>query len=73
MTQRKWSDLPRWQRRSTVVLTPVEIVLTTMAAFDLARRPRGLVRGPKMLWWPAILVQPFGPVAYLAWGRRTEQ
>ena len=72
MTQRKWRDLPRWQRTSTLVLAPVEILLTTMAAFDLARRPWRQIHGPKALWWPAILVRPLGPVAYLAWGRRAE-
>jgi len=69
MTNRKWRDLPRWQRTSALVLAPVEIALTTMAAFDLARRPQPQIHGPKVLWWPAILVQPVGPMAYLSWGR----
>jgi Phospholipase_D-nuclease N-terminal len=73
MTQRRWRDMSRWQRTSTLVLTPVEVVLTTMAAVDLARRPRVQIRGPKALWWPAILIQPFGSVAYLAWGRRAHR
>lgn len=42
----------------------------TVATMDLARRPRRQIRGPKALWWPTLLVQPFGPVAYLGWGRR---
>ena len=70
MKQRKWQDLPRWQRTSTAVLAPVEVVLTTLAARDLARRPRWQIHGPKALWWLIILVQPIGPVAYLGWGRR---
>jgi hypothetical protein len=52
------------------VLAPVEIILTSIAAVDLARRPRQQIRGPKPLWWLGILIQPFGPVAYLGWGRR---
>ena len=72
MRRREWRRLPRWQRTATVVLAPVEVVLTTVAAIDLARRPRHLVRGPKAAWWPAIFVQPVGPVAYLAWGRRAQ-
>jgi Phospholipase_D-nuclease N-terminal len=70
MTRRQWRDLPRWQRTGAFVLAPVELVLTALAAVDLLRRPAGQIRGPKALWWPAILVQPAGPVAYLAWGRR---
>ena len=66
----QWRDLPRWQRIGTVVLVPIELVATTVAAVDLIRRPRGEVRGPKFLWWPALTVQPFGPFAYLALGRR---
>jgi hypothetical protein len=68
--RRQWRDLPGWQRAATLVLAPVELVLTVTAAVDLVRRPRGLVRGPKALWWPALFVQPVGPLAYLRWGRR---
>ena len=71
MAQRQWRDLPQWQRTGTLLLAPVELVLTVMAAVDLARRPGSEVRGPKLIWWPALFVQPIGPVAYLLWGRRT--
>ena len=56
-----------------VALAAVELVLTTTAAIDLFRRPRRLVRGPKLLWWPLLSVQPFGPIAYLTLGRRSSQ
>jgi hypothetical protein len=59
-----------WQRIGTVLLGAVEVVATTSAVVDLARRPREEVRGPKALWWPALVVQPFGPFAYLLAGRR---
>jgi hypothetical protein len=51
----------------------VEVVLTAVAAVDLARRPRREIRGPKAAWWLGILVQPLGPVAYLGWGRRARR
>ncbi|UQU67813.1 PLD nuclease N-terminal domain-containing protein [Couchioplanes caeruleus] len=70
MAQRTWQELPAWQRWTTAVLAPVELALTTAAAIDLARRPGPQVRGSKALWWPVLLVQPVGPVAYLLWGRR---
>ena len=68
--RQKWDEMPRWQQIGTVALGAVEIVLTTVAAADLVQRPRRSVRGPKMLWASALVVQPFGPVAYLALGRR---
>ena len=66
----QWESMPPWQRTGTVLLGAVEIVATTMAVVDLARRPRSQVRGPKALWWPTLTIQPFGPLAYLTVGRR---
>lgn len=68
--KKQWSDLSTTQRTAIVTAGAVELVLTTLAAADLARRPSHRVRGPKALWWPAVVVQPVGPIAYLAWGRR---
>ncbi len=48
----------------------VEVALTTTALVDLARRPGTQVRGPKLAWALACFVQPVGPMAYLALGRR---
>jgi hypothetical protein len=67
--QVKWRDMSRWQQAAVATLAVTEIVLTTRAALDLARRNSAAVRGPKVLWWPVLTVQPFGPVAYLKWGR----
>ena len=68
--RQQWAAMSRSQRMGTVALGAVEIVATTVAAADLARRPREQIRGPKALWWPALVVQPFGPFAYLLLGRR---
>jgi hypothetical protein len=68
--QEQWDAMRPWQRTGTVILGAVEVVATTAAVVDLARRPRDEVRGPKALWWPAFVVQPFGPLAYLLLGRR---
>lgn len=70
MSTRRWSDLSTQQRTAIVVVGAVEVVLTTVALVDLARRPRELVRGPKALWALGSFVQPVGPIAYLALGRR---
>jgi hypothetical protein len=66
----RWDELPAWQQAGIIVLGAAELVLTTLAAVDLARRPGDRVRGPKALWVLVLPVQPFGPIAYLALGRR---
>ncbi len=68
--RRRWEELPRWQQAGIVAVSAAEIVLTTLAAVDLVRRPRGQIRGPKTLWALSLTVQPFGPIAYLALARR---
>jgi hypothetical protein len=58
------------QRVAIVTGATVEVVLTTAALVDLARRPAAQVRGRKALWAIGCFVQPVGPVAYLALVRR---
>ena len=68
--QKRWDDLTPGQQAAVVAAGVAEVVLTVVALRDLARRPRPLVRGPKPLWLAGCFVQPVGPVAYLALGRR---
>ena len=70
MAKKQWSDLSQSQQRLIVVTGLVEAVVTTVAVRDLAHRPADSVRGPKWAWRVGFLVQPFGPLAYLAVGRR---
>jgi hypothetical protein len=70
MQQRRWSELSPGQRAGLSALVAVEVALTTTALVDLARRPGTQVRGPKLAWALACFVQPVGPMAYLALGRR---
>jgi hypothetical protein len=70
-TKKQWSDFNEGQRAAILVGTAIEVVLTTVALADLARRPRVQVRGPKSLWVLGCIVQPVGPIAYLAFGRRS--
>ncbi len=67
---RRWEELSVWERRAIVAAASIELVLTTVALVDLARRPTGQVRGPKLRWAAVCFVQPVGPIAYLAFGRR---
>ena len=66
----RWSELSDRPRAALVVVGAVEVVLTAIALSDLARRPAAEVRGAKAVWASVCLVQPIGPVTYLAWGRR---
>jgi len=68
--KKRWEDLTQRQRALIVAGGAVELVITTVALVDLARRPKRLVRGRKRLWFMSFGVQPFGPIAYLAFGRR---
>jgi len=70
-SKKRWSDLTRTQQRGITAGAVVELVLTTVALADLARRPASDVRGAKAVWVVAMVVQPFGPLAYLALGRRS--
>jgi len=70
--KKKWSDLTANQQRALVALGVVELMFTTIALVDLARRPSPQVRGPKALWLLGLFVQPVGPVAYLTVGRREQ-
>jgi hypothetical protein len=65
-----WDELTPPQRVGIAVLAGIEVIATSIALVDLAQRPRELVRGPKLAWGLACAVQPVGPLAYLALGRR---
>jgi hypothetical protein len=68
--KKRWSDLTNRQRVAIVAAASVEFVLTTVALVDLSRRPSAQVRGVKPLWVLGCFLQPLGPLAYLAFGRR---
>ena len=70
MAKKKWSDLTSRQQRAICVGGAVETVVTVAALRDLARRPADEVRGTKAAWVLSFFVQPFGPIAYFAMGRR---
>ena len=70
--KKRWSDLTQRQRRLIIAGGAVEVVLTTVAIRDLARRPADQVRGRKSLWLLSFVVQPFGPLAYVLSGRRAD-
>lgn len=68
--KKSWNDMTSAQKKLVVVAGVAEVVVTAWCVKDLRQRPAELVRGPKLLWGPALSVQPIGPIAYLAWGRK---
>jgi hypothetical protein len=70
MERKTWSELTDAQKTAVVIGGTIEVVVTAVALTDLARRPAAGVRGPKALWAVGCLIQPIGPIAYLAVGRR---
>ena len=68
--KKKWSDLTPTQQKAIIAGGAVEVVLTTIALRDLARRPASEVRGRKWQWVLAFVVQPVGPISYLLAGRK---
>lgn len=70
MAKKSWADMTPTQKKVVVAAGIVEVAVTTWCLRDLKQRPAELVRGPKALWGPAMSVQPFGPIAYLVWGRK---
>ncbi len=68
--KKKWSELSSRQQSAIILGGIAELILTTLALRDLRRRPKSLVRGPKMLWRLSFFVQPFGPILYFLSGRR---
>jgi len=68
--KKTWTDLSPAQQKAVIFAGAAEVVLTVAALTDLCRRPRAAVRGPKLIWAAACLVQPVGPLAYLTKGRK---
>ena len=72
MNQKKrWNDFTPAQQRAIIVAAAAELLVTTAVLVDLVRRPRADVRGAKLLWVVGFVVQPIGPIAYWAIGRRS--
>jgi hypothetical protein len=69
MAKKKSSELGGPRQAVTVAVSTVELALTVIALVHLVKRPPEDVRGPKRLWAVGVLIQPVGPIAYLARGR----
>jgi type II secretory pathway component PulM len=71
-TRKRWRDLSLRQRRAISVIGAVQALLQVATWWDLWRRPADRVRGRKLAWLGASLVQWVGPLAYWVRGRKPE-
>lgn len=69
-SKKRWSDFSPRQRTAIIVGAIAELIMTSLALRDLARRPADQVRGRKPMWVPVFFVQPVGPILYFLVGRR---
>jgi hypothetical protein len=60
----------RKQRIVFAMLAAIELGAKIAAARDIQRRPGNQVRGSKLLWRLALVINTFGPLSYFLWGRR---
>ena len=57
-------------RSGLVIVGTVQVVFAFLAFWDLAHRSADEVRGPRLAWVPAILVNWIGPAAYFLFGQK---
>lgn len=70
MAPTRLSDMSSRQRRLIGAAAVVQLSLQVAALFDLRRRPRTEVRGPKRMWAAVSFLNFVGPISYFAIGRR---
>ena len=68
--KQRWKDLTASQRALLVAATVVQLTLLVIAQKDLGDRTADGLRGPKLLWRMAVLVNFVGPIAYFVFGIR---
>ena len=68
--KKSWKDLPPAARIGTSVIGAAQLAFLAAAQRDLSRRPAEQIRGSKMFWRLATLVNFIGPGSYFAFGRK---
>jgi hypothetical protein len=68
--KKSWKELPPVARIGTVVIGAAQLAFLAAAQRDLSRRPAEQIRGSKMFWRLATLINFIGPGCYFAFGRK---
>lgn len=66
----QFSDISVPGRIGLVIVGTVQVVFAFLAFWDLAHRDADEIRGPRLAWIPAILVNWIGPAAYFVFGQK---
>jgi hypothetical protein len=70
MSRRNWKEMSPVQKVANVLVGAVELVLVTLALWDISHRPDNEINGKKRTWVMASLIQPIGPIIYFMFGRK---
>ena len=70
MSRRNWKEMSPVQKVGNIVMGAVELVLVTLALWDISHRPDNEINGKKRTWVMASLIQPIGPIIYFIFGRK---
>ena len=70
MARRNWKEMSPVQKVRNVLMGVVELVLVTLALWDISHRPDNEINGKKRTWVMASLIQPVGPIIYFIFGRK---
>jgi hypothetical protein len=70
MRRRSWKDMSPVQKLGNILTGAVELVLVTLALWDISHRPDNEFNGKKRTWVMASLLQPIGPIIYFIFGRK---
>jgi hypothetical protein len=68
--RKQWKDFSNKRRVRMIITGFVQFTMMVVMLLDLHRRPANQVKGNKRVWLMAAFVQPFGPIAYFAFGRK---
>ena len=68
--KKSWKELPPVARIGTIGIGAAQLAFLAAAQRDLSRRPAEQIRGSKMFWRLATLINFIGPGCYFAFGRR---
>ena len=66
--KKTWKELSHMAKFGTITASAVQISLLIAAQRDISRRPAEEIRGGKMLWRLATLVNFVGPGSYFTFG-----
>ena len=69
--RKRWEDMSDAERAGNILIASVDFALVLWALVDLWHRPAAAINGRKRIWVLTSLIQPFGPIIYLLFGRKS--